>query len=66
MGLLSLWSGKPAKLLVREGYNHFELLETLASPYGFAGRAALEQMQLVPLSNFLLRRRRLKSAVWPP
>jgi len=51
LGLLSLWAGKPAKLLVGEGYNHFELLETLASPYGFAGRAALEQMQLVPLSN---------------
>jgi arylformamidase len=36
---------------VGEGYNHFELLETLASPYGLAGRAALEQMQLVPPSG---------------
>jgi arylformamidase len=40
-------AGKPVKLLVGEGYNHFELLETLASPYGLAGRAVLEQMQLV-------------------
>lgn len=44
-------AGRPAKLLVGEGYNHFELLETLASPYGLAGRAALEQMQLVPSSS---------------
>lgn len=39
-------AGKPATLLVGEGYNHFELLETLASPYGLAGRAVLQQMQL--------------------
>jgi arylformamidase len=44
-------AGKPVKLLVGEGYNHFELLETLASPYGLAGRAMLEQMQLVPPSG---------------
>ena len=41
-------SGKAVKLIVGEGYNHFELIETLANPYGLAGRAALEQMQLVP------------------
>jgi arylformamidase len=40
-------AGKPAQLLVGEGYNHFELLETLASPYGLAGRAQLQQMGLV-------------------
>ncbi len=40
-------AGKPARLLVGEGYNHFELLETLANPYGLIGRAALEQMGLV-------------------
>ena len=40
-------AGKSVKLLVGEGYNHFELLETLANPYGLAGRAVLEQMQLV-------------------
>jgi arylformamidase len=44
-------AGKPVKLLVGKGYNHFELLETLASPYGLAGRAVLEQMQLVPPSG---------------
>ncbi|MGP0092887.1 MAG: alpha/beta hydrolase [Xanthobacteraceae bacterium] len=40
--------GKPVQLLVGEAYNHFELLETLASPYGLMGRAVLEQMRLVP------------------
>jgi arylformamidase len=40
-------AGKPAELLVGEGYNHFELLETLANPYGLLGRAALAQMKLV-------------------
>jgi len=34
------------QLLVGEGYNHFEMFETLASPYGLLGRAALEQMKL--------------------
>jgi arylformamidase len=38
--------GKPCELLVGEGYNHFEMLETLASPYGLLGRAALAQMGL--------------------
>ena len=39
-------AGKGVELLVGEGYNHFELYETLASPYGLLGRAALEQMGL--------------------
>ena len=39
--------GKPAELIVGEAYNHFELLETLANPYGLAGRAMLVQMGLV-------------------
>jgi len=39
-------AGKPVRLLVGEGYNHFEMLETLASPYGLLGRAALEQMRI--------------------
>jgi arylformamidase len=38
--------GKTAELLVAEGYNHFELFETMANPYGFAGRARLRQMGL--------------------
>jgi len=40
-------AGKPAELIVGEAYNHFELLETLANPYGVAGRAMLRQMELV-------------------
>jgi len=37
--------GKPVELLVGAHYNHFEMLETLASPYGLLGRAALAQMR---------------------
>jgi arylformamidase len=40
-------AGKPVELLVGEGYNHFEMLETLANPYGLLGRAVLGQMQLM-------------------
>lgn len=40
-------AGKPVELLVGEAYNHFELLETLANPYGLTGRAMLRQMGLV-------------------
>jgi len=39
-------AGKPVQLVVAEGYNHFEVMETLANPFQFAGRAALEQMKL--------------------
>jgi arylformamidase len=39
-------TGKPVQLLVGEGYNHFEIRETLANPYGLLGRAVLEQMNL--------------------
>src|SRR6267378_2330640 len=39
-------AGKPVQLLVGEGYNHFEIRETLANPYGLLGRAVLEQMRL--------------------
>jgi len=39
-------SGKRVQLLVAEGYNHFEIPETLANPYGVLGRAVLEQMKL--------------------
>lgn len=39
-------AGKPIQLLVCEGYNHFEIIETLANPYGLLGRAVLEQMKL--------------------
>jgi arylformamidase len=40
-------AGKPVELIEGPAYNHFELLETLANPYGLAGRAMLRQMQLV-------------------
>ena len=39
-------ANKPARYLVNENYNHFEMMETFASPYGLLGRAVLEQMQL--------------------
>ena len=39
-------AGKPVQLIVGEGYNHFELPETLGNPFGLIGRVALEQMQL--------------------
>jgi arylformamidase len=42
-------AGKPVQLIVAEGYNHFEVPETMASPYGVLGRAALELMQLKPV-----------------
>ena len=41
--------GKPVERLVGEGYNHFEMPETFANPYGLLGRAALEQMKLAPV-----------------
>ena len=37
---------KPVQLLVAEGYNHFEIIETLANPYGLLGHAVLGQMKL--------------------
>jgi arylformamidase len=40
-------AGKGVELLVGAAYNHFELLETLANPYGLTGRAMLQQMQLM-------------------
>lgn len=39
--------GKQVRLIRAEHYNHFELLETFANPFGVAGRAALAQMHLV-------------------
>ena len=34
------------ELAVGEGYNHFEMLETLGNPYGLLGRAVFAQMRL--------------------
>jgi arylformamidase len=39
-------AGKPVELVVGDGYNHFEMFETLANPYGVLGRAVLRQMGL--------------------
>jgi len=39
-------AGKPVELLVGDGYNHFEMPETLGNPYGLLGRAVLKQMGL--------------------
>jgi arylformamidase len=39
-------AGKPVELIVGEGYNHFEMLETLGNPYGLLGRAVFAQMGL--------------------
>jgi arylformamidase len=39
-------AGKPVELIVAEGFNHFEMQETLGNPYGIGGRAALKLMNL--------------------
>jgi arylformamidase len=39
-------AGKPVQLIVGEGYNHFELPETLGNPFGLLGHAVLQQMKL--------------------
>lgn len=39
-------AGKPVELILAEGYNHFEIGETIANPYGPVGRAVLKQMGL--------------------
>jgi arylformamidase len=39
-------AGKSVQLIAASGYNHFEIMESFANPYQFAGRAALEQMGL--------------------
>jgi arylformamidase len=39
-------AGKPVELVVSEGYNHFEINESLGNPYGVFGRAVLERMGL--------------------
>jgi arylformamidase len=39
-------AGKPVRLIVGKGYNHYEMGETLSNPYAVMGRAALEMMKL--------------------
>ena len=40
-------AGKSVQLIVAENYNHFELIETFANPYGILGQAVLQQMNLL-------------------
>jgi arylformamidase len=46
-------TGKPVKLMVGKGYNHFELLETISNPYWITGRAILQQMKLAASDDSL-------------
>ena len=39
-------AGKLVEVIRGEGYNHFEIAETLGNPYGIMGRAVLAQMKL--------------------
>jgi arylformamidase len=39
-------ANKTAQLIVLNGYNHFEVAESLGNPYGVLGRAVLQQMKL--------------------
>ncbi|MGZ0189807.1 MAG: alpha/beta hydrolase family protein, partial [Alphaproteobacteria bacterium] len=39
-------TGKASEIIVGRNYNHFEIIETLANPYGLLGAAALRQMGL--------------------
>ena len=39
-------AGKTVELIVGEGFNHFEMQETLGNPYGIGGHAALKLMGL--------------------
>ncbi|MFL6799717.1 MAG: alpha/beta hydrolase [Xanthobacteraceae bacterium] len=41
-----LGAGKPAKLVIAKGYNHYEVGETLGNPYAVLGRAAMDMMGL--------------------
>ncbi len=39
-------AGKPVEVIVAKDYVHMETVESLANPYGLAGRAALKMMKL--------------------
>jgi arylformamidase len=39
-------AGKPVKLIVAKGYNHYEVGETIGHPYAVLGRAAMEMLKL--------------------
>jgi arylformamidase len=50
-------AGKPVEYAIGTGYNHFEIPETMGSPYGVVGRPALALMDL-PVTAELKRGRR--------
>ena len=39
--------GKPVDYVVGQNYNHFEMPETIANPYGILGKLVLKQMKLI-------------------
>lgn len=39
-------AGKPVRLIVGKGYNHYEIGESIGNPYAVMGRTALEMMKL--------------------
>jgi arylformamidase len=39
-------AGKPVQFVIGQGYNHFEMFETLGNPYGLLGRPMLALMKL--------------------
>ncbi|MGH7767996.1 MAG: alpha/beta hydrolase family protein, partial [Candidatus Binatia bacterium] len=39
-------AGKPIEFFVGEGFNHFEMQETMANPFGLVGREALKMVGL--------------------
>ncbi len=41
-------AGKPVTIELAEGYNHFEMAETAANPFGVTGRAMLAMLGLEP------------------
>jgi arylformamidase len=41
-------AGKEVTISVMEGYNHFEVMESLGNPLSLFGRAVREQMKLAP------------------
>ena len=41
-------AGKPVTIAVMEGYNHFEVMESIGNPLSLFGRAAIEIMKLRP------------------
>ena len=44
-------AGKTIEVSVGKNYNHFEILETLANPYGLLGREVLRQMAIYHLGS---------------